>query len=283
MLALNNIGKPRCSDRYNTVALKDPESDGWLVWALASSTDDDLIIVRGHYRFTISADGKTLRESDALSTTCTPFSKRAMRQQVPRGSDPINAVSVNHIVSLKPVETYVFSSLAYPYTVYVGTTDGQAWKFDKGAVSTVSEDSPDPDGVSARSFVAISEQCGGVATNPAETPRRFYTMKAFKVLQALERGQDFNSKLADGFEILDVICSRLTIVPSTNDYKIANGATKLSITDTGDGHPKRRGELTRTDGKFTFEIKEGEPLTDELAARVAARVDSFQKAIHSPN
>jgi hypothetical protein len=33
-LAAENLGG-RCSDRYNTVALRDPESDGWLIWALA--------------------------------------------------------------------------------------------------------------------------------------------------------------------------------------------------------------------------------------------------------
>src|SRR6185295_1161676 len=118
-LALNNIGKLRCSDRYNTVALKDPESDGWLGWALASTQDADAIVTRGHYRFTISPDGKSIRQKDALSTTCTQFSKKAMqREAASKNGTPVAALTINHIVSLKPIETYVFTSLSYPYTLY---------------------------------------------------------------------------------------------------------------------------------------------------------------------
>jgi hypothetical protein len=119
----------------------------------------------------------------------------------------------------------------------------------------------------------------GVVTNPNQTPQRYYPTKgAFKVTTMTERNQPFNAKLDGGFELVDVVCSRLTIVPSVNDYKVAVGNTKLSIEDVGEGHPKRTGVLARADGKFTFVIKEGEPLDDELAARVAGRLEAFENA-----
>jgi hypothetical protein len=82
----------------------------------------------------------------------------------------------------------------------------------------------------------------------------------------MERQASFVNKLADGFEIVSVFCDRLHIVPAPNDYKIAVGNTKLVIRDIGEGHPKRSGELTRTADVFSFLIKEGEPLSGDLAA-----------------
>lgn len=57
----------------------------------------------------------------------------------------------------------------------------------------------------------------------------------------------------------------------------------LSIKDVGEGHPTRIGELSRADGKFKFAIKEGDPLTPDLEARVAARLAAFEKAISPAN
>jgi len=39
--------------------------------------------------------------------------------------------------------------------------------------------------------------------------------------------------------------------------------------------------LSLVQGKFAFEVVEGEPLTDELAVRVNARLEAFQRAIQS--
>ena len=55
-----------CAETLNTIALKDPQGDGWLVWAMAATTKSEDIIVGGHYRFTIK--GRKVRHSqDALS------------------------------------------------------------------------------------------------------------------------------------------------------------------------------------------------------------------------
>lgn len=283
MLALDNIGQ-RCAEIYNTVALKDPESDGWLVWALAASTDEDKIITRGHYRFTISADGKSIRQKDALSTTCTQHSKRELQRQVPASAQALSVLQLSHVVSVKPPETFVFTSLSYPYTLFVGTNDGEVWKFDKGAVTGVSDDAPDPDGFSVRMHAAVTEVCSGILTNPNQTPPRFYPTKGtFKIIEAVERNPTFTLNVDPGFEVAGFICARKSIGPLPNDYKVLAGKAELMISDVGEGHPKRMGKLSRTDRIFRFEIIDGEPLTDDLKARIGARLDAFEKAATPAN
>lgn len=114
MTAANNIGQLRCAQRYNAVVLKDPDSDNWLVWLLASTTDANDLIMTGHYRFRISADGKALVRRDQLSATCITTDRR----EVGRDGQPVGLV-VSHIVSDLPVETHVFTSLLYRLPVYV--------------------------------------------------------------------------------------------------------------------------------------------------------------------
>jgi hypothetical protein len=72
-------------------------------------------------------------------------------------------------------------------------------------------------------------------------------------------------------------------VPAPNDYKVVESGLSLNIGDKGDGHPNRMGKLERIDGKFSFKIAEGEPLTDELAARVQKRLDAFDQAAKPAN
>ncbi|TPW00554.1 MAG: cellulose binding, type IV, partial [bacterium] len=68
--AIDNLGTLRCSRSMNSVVLKDPDGDGWLVWLLTSTTQDGIVPVGGHYRFRISADGQTVTRRDQLSTGC---------------------------------------------------------------------------------------------------------------------------------------------------------------------------------------------------------------------
>lgn len=116
MTAGTHIGELRCAQRYNVVVLDDPDSDDWLVWLLASTTDANSLILTGHYRFRISADGRSLLRRDQLSATCITTDRR----QVGRDGQPA-ALVVSHIVSPLPVETHVFASLLYRLPVYVIT------------------------------------------------------------------------------------------------------------------------------------------------------------------
>lgn len=110
LTAASNIGALRCTPRYNPVVMKDPDSDSWLVWLLASTTDPNQVIMTGHYRFRVSADGQAVLNRDQLSASCVIQ---------PRPPGEAMGLGVSHIVSDLPVETHVFTSLLYRLPVYV--------------------------------------------------------------------------------------------------------------------------------------------------------------------
>ncbi len=126
LLALNNIERP-CSQNYNPVALRDPESDGWLVWALAATTVPKLMIVGGHYRFTISADGKTILRKDALSRSCLNM---PISQDPARGTPA--ALFLTQLVSNQPLETTIYLSLLHRIPLIVAMPDGKIWDIADG-------------------------------------------------------------------------------------------------------------------------------------------------------
>jgi hypothetical protein len=47
MTALKNVDR-LCAETVNTIALKYPQGDGWLVWAMAATTRPDEMIIGGH-------------------------------------------------------------------------------------------------------------------------------------------------------------------------------------------------------------------------------------------
>ena len=267
LLALENIER-RCSDRYNTIALKDPESDGWLVWALAATVDPNLILIGGHYRFTISADGKTIRARDALSTSCLRFETK---------KDSAGSF-MSHVVSLTPVETHAFASLAYGKTFHVGTEDGRAWRVDAGRIVRVEQDAPDLDGFAARALAAIDEECSLIVSTNGETPKKYHSSESTKVIDATEHSATLSIEDPPGEHVEGVVCARRDIVPSPNDYKVIAAGYFFSIGDRGTGHPYRVGKLELVNGQFRFEIIKGDPLTEELRKRVNARLEAFQRA-----
>jgi len=114
--AAGAIGPLRCTPRYNAVVLDDPDSDGWLVWLLASTNQSNQLILTGHYRFRISADGTQVLRRDQLSATC-------IIQTVDPAQGQLAGLTVSHIVSPQPVETHVFTSLLYRLPVYVVAGD----------------------------------------------------------------------------------------------------------------------------------------------------------------
>lgn len=112
--AIQNLGSLRCGG-YNSVVARDPDSDGWLVWLLASTTEQGMIPVGGHYRFKVSADGRTMSNRDQLSNSCLN-----MPANPPPGAQgQPAAIFVSQIVSRGPVETHVFLSLQFRRAIYV--------------------------------------------------------------------------------------------------------------------------------------------------------------------
>jgi hypothetical protein len=116
MTAAGNIGSLRCTPRYNAVVLDDPDSDGWLVWLLASTNQANQLILTGHYRFRVSADGSEVLRRDQLSASC-------IIQAAGPAQGQLAGLTVSHIVSPQPVETHVFTSLLYRLPVYVVAGD----------------------------------------------------------------------------------------------------------------------------------------------------------------
>lgn len=116
--AAQNIGRLRCSANMNSVVADDPDSDGWLVWLLTSTTDANIVPMGGHYRFTVSADGMTVLQRDQLSNSCLPLAKTP-----PSPGDQTTSMFITQIVSQTPVETHVFLSLQNRLPIYVGVGD----------------------------------------------------------------------------------------------------------------------------------------------------------------
>ncbi|WP_454714010.1 hypothetical protein [Caulobacter segnis] len=130
--AMANLPPSLCRPGYNSAIVKDPDGDGWLVWLLAPSPAAGAIPVGGHYRFTISADGKTLERRDALSASCLVLPP----QQLPAGAKA-QGMLVNHIISPSPVETHVFLSLLYRQPFFVQTGKDQIWVVAQGQIAPV--------------------------------------------------------------------------------------------------------------------------------------------------
>lgn len=123
-----------CSDRYNSVVLKDPAGAAWLVYWIAATTDPDLIPVGGHYRFTVSMDGLTIQSADRLSRSCLNLDKK----DIPKETS-LAALFVTHIVSSTPLETHVFLGLLHQVDFMVGITPDTMWSVTKGKVLRIEE------------------------------------------------------------------------------------------------------------------------------------------------
>jgi hypothetical protein len=267
-------GELNCAKTYNTVALKDPQSSNWLVWVMAATIDSDAVMIGRHYRFTISADGNSVIQKDALSRGCLKLSKKSMN--VPDGST-LQSMFVSHLVSLTPIETHVFANLSYHLPLYVGTQDGTTWKIDRGRLHAVGDDDPDADGIIARAFEGNEEHCVSLLESKDEAGRKYFVGPETHVINPTEKAAKFDlGEIPDDRLATGVICGRLSIVPAPNDFKVILAGLALTIVDKGEGHPKRVGILEAPGGHIAFTLKDGPPLTDDLKTRVGKRLDSFQ-------
>jgi hypothetical protein len=110
---------------YNYVVVDDPDGSGFLDYALAHAKNE--IILGGHFRVTVSADGSKAERVDALSNSL-------LRQPPPpkghEGEKPLT-VSMSQIVSNRPLETCVYTSLHDKVIVSVGMVNDNAkvWAF----------------------------------------------------------------------------------------------------------------------------------------------------------
>jgi len=116
--------------RYRFVALPDPKSSGFLIYALATSPDPEEIVVGIHYRVTVSADASRAERVDALSRTRIVATKKNLPQDY-----KLVGFVLAQLVSDKPVETLVYLTLRHNASCMVVTPDESVWWIEHGKIT----------------------------------------------------------------------------------------------------------------------------------------------------
>jgi len=267
MLAIQSVDRP-CAKTYNTVALKDPQGDGWLVWAMAATTNPDEIIVGGHYRFTISKDGKSILRKDALSRGCLVIPKPH-----PNKDEDVLGAFIGHLVSLTPIETYVFDSLSYDETFNIGTLDGKAWKVAGGHITEINMDMADGDGTSARVLAGLNENCFALFK---DHDGKYQNVHLSSIIQQTEKKGGYKPDVDSSDDIKLITCGRSDFYLAPNDYKVLFAGFPFQIVDKGVGHPDRSGTLYIQGGQFKFDTDKGTQPTPSQWVGLQKRLNDFQ-------
>jgi hypothetical protein len=136
-LAVARDSATRCDGRYNTLALPDPDGGGWLVYAIAASDEADTVMVGGHVRYTISADGGTLVHAEPLATSCAKAPRADLERAAATGGN--EGLALRTSLSALPLETHVYLSLTLALPLFVVGSDFRMWKVDAGHLQVVRE------------------------------------------------------------------------------------------------------------------------------------------------
>lgn len=119
--------------RYDYVVLSDPGGSGFLVYALGETGKPGDVVVCGHFRVTVSADGERVQRIDALSHSVIVENKN--RDPSPQGYSRV-AMVVSSIVSNKPVETFIYASNLLRLKMVIATPPkGQVWFIENGKIT----------------------------------------------------------------------------------------------------------------------------------------------------
>lgn len=114
--------------RYDYVVLSDPDGKRLLVYALASAKYTDQVVLAGHFRVSVSADGTKAERVDALSKTLAHSGEI---------KTDTTALFLIQLVSNKPVETLIYTSNLVKKPIYVRTPDGKTWEVGGGKMQVV--------------------------------------------------------------------------------------------------------------------------------------------------
>lgn len=110
--------------RYEYLVVDDPDHSGFLVYALPNKPGE--ILLGGNFRVTVSADGTKAERVDALARSLLPPPRPPKSLE---GQKPL-FVSMSQLVSNRPLETCVYTSLHDKVMVSVGMVDdGKVWVF----------------------------------------------------------------------------------------------------------------------------------------------------------
>ncbi|MFT3913488.1 MAG: hypothetical protein QM704_05125 [Anaeromyxobacteraceae bacterium] len=124
-----------CSPRYNHVVLPAARigGDGWLIYLLASSTEPGALVVGGHVRRMVSADGGKVLEDAEMSKDCMTLREK----DVPPDSK-VKASVVSNLLWPCPTEVHVWLSLLSRKDLYVVNKTG-LWEIDGTKVTYLGE------------------------------------------------------------------------------------------------------------------------------------------------
>jgi hypothetical protein len=117
---------------YDYVVLDDPDGSGFLVYALGRTSNPGDVVLAGHFRVTVSADGAKAERVDALSRS---LAIQRAGEGLPAGSHMVGMHMVQ-IVSSKPLETLVYTNNLTKMPIYVATVpDGRIWEVANGKIT----------------------------------------------------------------------------------------------------------------------------------------------------
>lgn len=152
---------------YNFEVLDDPDGTGFIVYALAATNDANEIVVGGHYRVTVTEDGKKAESVDALSKSLLILPKRP-----PEAEKEVVAFTVSHIVSATPVETHVFLSRLHGKSFFVTTGKDALWKVENGCITAVEGKANHPSAGQAPTGPEPEPEAGGKSPSQTGAPSR---------------------------------------------------------------------------------------------------------------
>ena len=111
--------------RYDFLLVDDPDRSGFLIYAMPTKPGE--VILGGNFRVTVSADGSKAERVDAMARTLL------LSPKPPKGSEGQKPlfVTMSQIVSNRPLETCVYTSLHDKVMVSVGMVNDNAkvWVF----------------------------------------------------------------------------------------------------------------------------------------------------------
>jgi hypothetical protein len=112
---------------YDFLVVDDPDGSGFLVYAMPSTGKPGDVVLGGNFRVTVSADGSKAERVDAMARTLLPAPKPPKGME---GQKPLT-VSMSQLVSNRPLETCVYTSLHDKVIVSVGMVNDNAkvWIF----------------------------------------------------------------------------------------------------------------------------------------------------------
>jgi hypothetical protein len=131
--AIESIERPRPGP-YNTVVIPRDDAPGWLAYALAATTDPNIIVVGGHYRATVAPDGLTLLEHRGFTKSHLDLPRRP--KDIPPDAE-LAGYTVSHLLDNTPTEIHVFLNLQCGKTFFVATPDERFWRIEKGKIRLV--------------------------------------------------------------------------------------------------------------------------------------------------